>query len=98
MESTKKRRLTFDGTGDGVDFLTKVNLMNALKEYEGENLTMSLAASCLQGNAFDVYLRLSDQKETARTLIKLKPNCSPNTRLDAWTVKKRLWNLRTEQD
>ena len=59
MESTKRRTLTFGGTGDVVEGLAKVNLMNVLKEYEGEKLATPLA-SCLQGNAFDVYLRLSE--------------------------------------
>ena len=47
------------GTGGVVEGLATVNPVNALKEYEGEKLAMSLA-SCLQGNAFDVYLRLSE--------------------------------------
>ena len=69
MESTKREKLVFDGTGNVKEFLTKVNLMSTLKGYEGEKLAISLA-SCLQGNAFDCYMRLSDEDKTDVEMIK----------------------------
>ena len=57
------------GTGDIKEFLTNVNLMSTLKEYEGEKLAVSLAI-CLQGNAFDCYMRLLDEDKVDVEKIK----------------------------
>ena len=40
MESTKREKLVFDGSGNVKEFLTKVNLMSTLKGYEGEKLAI----------------------------------------------------------
>ena len=69
MESSKKEKLSFDGTGNVNEFIAKVELRSALKKYEGEQLAMALA-SHLQGNAFDVYLRMPDDEKTDALRIK----------------------------
>ena len=64
MESKTK---CFDGSGDIKAFLEKVKLQSALKGYEDEKAAQYLA-SRLEGQAFDVYMRLSDgdKKETKK--------------------------------
>ena len=56
MESKIKN---FDGSGDIKAFLEKVKLQSALKGYEDQKAAQYLA-SRLEGQAFDVYMRLSD--------------------------------------
>ena len=57
MESSKK--VTFNGKGDFNVFLTKVDLYNQLKGYNGETAAVSLA-SRLEEPAINVYMRMSD--------------------------------------
>ena len=59
MESSKKVKITFDGTTDVKNFLTKVELEASLKDYVDEKKANFLA-SRLVGPAFDVYMRLTD--------------------------------------
>ena len=69
MGTTKREKLASDRIGDMKKFFTKVNLMSTLNGYEGEKLTISLA-SCLQGNALDCYMRLSDEDKVDVEKIK----------------------------
>ncbi len=64
MESKIK---CFDGSDDIKAFLEKIKLQSALKGYENEKAAQYLA-SRLEGRAFDVYMRLSndDKKETEK--------------------------------
>ena len=57
----------FDGSGYIKAFLEKVKLQSALKGYEGEKAAQYLA-SRLEGQAFDVYIRLSvgDKEKTKK--------------------------------
>ena len=66
MESLNKVK-SFDGTGDVRKFIAKIELLIAIKEYTGEKAAQVLASK-LEGNAFDVYLRMSadDRKSIAK--------------------------------
>ena len=66
MESLSKADC-FNGTGDVKNFIDKVELLIAIKGYTGEKGAQSLASK-LEGNAFDVYLRMpvADRKEVAK--------------------------------
>ena len=66
MESTIK---SFDGNGNAKVFVEKVQLHSALKGYTGEKAAQNLA-SRLEGRAFDVYLRLSDEDKKSFDTIK----------------------------
>ena len=69
MESSKKIKVTFDGKTDVKNFLTKVELESSLKDYADEKKANFLA-SRLVGPAFDVYMRLSDEKKKSFDEIK----------------------------
>ena len=69
MESSKKIKVTFDGKTDVNNFLTKVELESSLKDYADEKKANFLA-SRLVGPAFDVYMRLSDEKKKVFDEIK----------------------------
>ena len=62
MESSKKAKITYDGSTDVKNFLTKVELEASLKEYEDEKKANFLASRLL-GPAFDVYMRLTDENK-----------------------------------
>ena len=62
MESSKKVKITFDGSTDVKNFLTKVELESSLKDYVDEKKANFLA-SRLVGPAFDVYMRLTDENK-----------------------------------
>ena len=66
MESKIK---SFNGNGDAKVFVEKVQLHSALKGYTGENAAQNLA-SRLEGRAFDVYLRLSNEDKKSFDRIK----------------------------
>ena len=69
MES-KKAKLRYDGISSNVrKFLTKVELEAGLKGYEDEKKAQ-YAASKLEGPAFDVYSRLSDEEKKLYHVIK----------------------------
>ena len=55
----KKIKVTFDGSSDVCNFLAKVELEASLKDYADEKKANFLA-SRLQGPAFEVYMRLSN--------------------------------------
>ena len=55
-----KKLQSFDGSGDVKIFIEKISLHSAFKGFEGEKAAQNLA-SRLEGRAFDVYLRLSDE-------------------------------------
>ena len=59
----------FNGDGDISEFITKVELYSALKEYDDEKRAQNLA-SRLEGPAFDVYLRLD--QDDRKNINKLK--------------------------
>ena len=62
--SSKRENIEFDGRGDVKVFLTKVELVAAIKGHTDETKAQ-FVASKLSGPAFDVYMRLSedDRKE-----------------------------------
>ena len=60
---------TFNGNGNVKKFLTKVELHSSLKGYSGEKCAQDLA-SRLEGRAFDIYMRLSDQDKKDVSEIK----------------------------
>ena len=59
----------FNGDGDISEFITKVELYSAVKEYDDEKRAQNLA-SRLEGPAFDVYLRLD--QDDRKNINKLK--------------------------
>ena len=59
----------FNGDGDIAEFITKIELYSALKEYNDEKRAQNLA-SRLEGPAFDVYLRLD--QDDRKNVDKLK--------------------------
>ena len=67
METVIKNKDCFDGTGDVKSFISKVELISALKGYTDEKLSKSLASN-LEGDAFNVYLSMStdDQKDVEK--------------------------------
>ena len=72
MESNKHK--TFNESENVKEFLAKVELQSQLKGYTGEKEAQHIA-SCLEGQAFDVYLRLSDDhrkdaKQVKKELLK----------------------------
>ena len=54
--------VSFNGTGNVVEFVKKMDLLPTLKAYDGEKLAQNLASRS-SGSAFDVYLRLSDEDQ-----------------------------------
>ena len=66
MESKIK---SFDGNGDVKVFIEKVQLHSALIGYTGEKAAQNLSRR-LEGRAFDVYLRLSDEGKKSFGTIK----------------------------
>ena len=69
MESSKRVKITYDGTTDVTKFVTKVELEASLKEYTDE-IKANFLASRLVGPAFDVYLRLTAQQKKSFNEIK----------------------------
>ena len=65
----KKFKLNYDGTGNVRTFLTKVELEAALKGHVDEKKAQ-FAASKLNGPAFDVYTRLTDDDKKDYTKLK----------------------------
>ena len=59
----------FNGSGDVVSFITKVELQASLKNYTQEKEAQYLA-SRLDGAAFDVYLRLDDEARKNPSTVK----------------------------
>ena len=72
MEKSK-RCDRVDGKGDVNVFIKKMELLIALKGYEGEKAAQAMA-SYLEQPAFDVYLRMTpdDQKDIERLKTELK--------------------------
>lgn len=72
MESTKKVT-AFNGKGDVNVFLTKIDLYNQLKGYDGETAAVSLA-SRLEEPAINVYMRMSveDRKDITKIRAELR--------------------------
>jgi hypothetical protein len=69
MESSNELKIkSFNGTGNVVEFLKKVELHSKLKGYADEKLAQNLA-SRLTGPAFDVYMRLSDAEKNNNETI-----------------------------
>ena len=68
MES-EQFQLTFNGSGDVEKFLRKCNLHSSLKGHNGVK-SAQFVASRLDGRAFDVYLRLSDDDKKSFNRIK----------------------------
>ena len=57
----------FNGNGNIAEFIAKVELYSALKEYDDEKHAQNLA-SRLEGPIFDVYLRLDQDDRPYETL------------------------------
>ena len=72
MEKSK-RYDRFDGKGDVNVFIKKMELLIALKGYEGEKAAQAMA-SYLEQPAFNVYLHMTpdDQKDIAKLKTELK--------------------------
>ena len=66
MESLLKSKC-FNGTGDVTKFITKIELLIAIKGYSGEKSAQALASK-LEDEAFDVYLRMpvEDRKDISK--------------------------------
>ena len=64
---------SFDGSGEVSTFIEKISLRSALKGFEGEKAAQNFAC-CLEGRAFDVYLRFSetDKKDPNKIQKELK--------------------------
>ena len=60
---------SFDGTGDIQAFIAKVDIISSLKGYTDEKRVQALASK-LEGNAFDVYLRMSAEDRNNFDTIK----------------------------
>ena len=71
MDKSKLDR--FDGKGDVNAFIKKMELLIAMKGYEGEKAAQAMASQ-LELPAFNVYLRMSadDQKDVAKLKAELK--------------------------
>ena len=62
MDSSKRVKITFDGSTDVTKFVTKIELEASLKEYADE-MKANFLASRLVGPVFDVYLRLTTEQK-----------------------------------
>ena len=69
MDSSKRVKITFDGSTDVTKFVAKLELEASLKEYADE-MKANFLASRLVGPAFDVYLRLTTEQKKNFDAIK----------------------------